>query len=677
MKNFSKYFIVFLILITIVSVSSISATDVSDQIAKDDTRAISTDNGDSRLNDEEIEEVKPEPSANNVPAGTNVPDSSNNVNDINNEEHSTHVNITTDNKTHVNEDAEIGAKIIANNSQPIGGGNATIIISQNDSVIHTETLNLGENDTVTFKWKPVSVGVYSVLIKFNEYIYNGTKWTESNATMNYEVNVGTTTAITSTSSSAIYDPFDIIGTITASNGQALNGSAIITILKGDKFILQTATIVTNGHVIYSWTPKEIGNYTIRMIYNRWVKDDVVYASSTGSQTFEVVANNNLNLTVEDITMYYKDGKKLILKVLTESGLPASNLTVHVKINGKTYNVVTDSNGTGSLALTLNPKTYNVVTSIPNTNITANSTYTVNNWKKSLVSLEPHSLTKYYKTANKFTVTLKHNNVLIPNEKISVKIGKTTYNTKTNSKGVASLTINLAPRTYTAKTMINIAGITKSKNAKITVKKWQKRYAKLTVKKIVKEYRDATKFQAKLTYKGDAIAGERVKLLINKKVYTAKTNNKGIAYFRLYQKVGSYKGVASAKVTGVPLKASATVKIEPAKVTLTRSNPISWSGSIINGTIILIPNYKQGSTIYLEFTHNKKPMVYKTVTVCVDKDKDVKHMKKSDVKVSNKKGRVYISTKGLKLGSHQLYVTFYSGDSNYYSLKWGVQINLQK
>lgn len=441
--------------------------------------------------------------------------------------------------------------------------------------------------------------------------------------------------------------------------------------------MQIATLVTNGHVVYSWTPKEIGNYSIRMIYNRWVKDDVVYASSVGNQSFEVIANNNLNLTVEDITMYYKEGKKLILKVLTENGLPAGNLTVHVKINGKTYNVVTNSNGTGSLALTLNPKTYNVETSIPNTNITANSTYTVKNWKKSLVSLEPHSLTKYYKTADKFTVTLKHNNVLIPNEKIAVKIGKTTYNIKTNSKGVASLSINLAPRTYTAKATVNTAGITKSKNAKITVKKWQKRYAKLTVKRIVKEYRDATKFQAKLTYKGDAIAGENVKLTINKKVYTAKTNNKGIAYFRLYQKVGKYKGVASAKVTGVPLSASTTVTVEPAKVTLTRSDPISWSGSIINGTIILIPNYKQGSTIYLEFTHNKKPMVYKTVTVCVDKDKDVKHMKKSDVKVSNKKGRVYISTKGLKLGNHMLYVTFYSGDANYYSLKWGVQINLQK
>ncbi len=677
MKNFSKYFIVFLILITIVSVSSISATDVSDHYANDDTRAISTDNGDSRVNDVEIEEVESELPDNNVPAGTNIPDSSNNINDINDEEHSTSVNITTGNSSHVNEDTEIGAKIIANNSQPIGGGNATIIISQNDSVIHTETLNLGENDTVKFNWMPDTAGVYSVLIKFNEFINNGTKWTESNATMNYEVNVGTTTNITSTNSSAIYDSFDIIGSVTASDGQLLNGSVIINILKGDKVILDTNATLDNGQVLYKWIPKEIGNFTIKMIFNRYVKDDIVYESSEATQNFEVIANNNLNLTVEDISMYYKDGKKLILNVLTENGLPVSNLTVHVKINGKTYNVVTNHNGTGSLALTLNPKTYHVVSSIPGTNITTNSTYTVNNWKKSLVSLEPHSLTKYYKTANKFTVTLKHNNVLIPNEKITVKIGKSTYNIKTNSKGVASLTINLAPRTYSARTMINIAGITKSKNAKITVKKWQKRYAKLTVKKIVKEYRDATKFQAKLTYKGDVIAGERVKLLINKKVYTAKTNNKGIAYFRLYQKVGKYKAVASAKVTGVPLKASTTVKIEPAKVTLTRSNPVSWSGSIINGTIILIPNYKQGSTIYLEFTHNKKPMVYKTVTVCVDKDKDVKHMKKSDVKISSKKGRVYIKTKGLKIGSHHLYVTYYSGDNNYYSLKWALEFNIQK
>ncbi|WP_295721979.1 hypothetical protein [uncultured Methanobrevibacter sp.] len=675
MKKFSKYCIFLLILITIVSISSISATDISDYSSNDNTHAISTDSGDSSVNDVKNEESKPELADSSVSSGRDIPVSSNNLNEENDEEHSTSVNITTGNSSHLNEETEIGAKIIANNSQPIGGGTATITISKNGTDMHTETVNLDENDTVKFKWTPTSAGVYDVLIKFNEYINNGTKWMESNATNSYEVNVGTTTQITSVNSSAVYDPFDIIGDITASDGQLLNGSALITILKGDKNILQTDVIVKDGHIVYNWIPKEIGNYSIRLVYNRWVKDDIVYASSVANQSFEVIRNNNLKLTVNNVKMYYKDGTKLILKVLTQDGHAVNNLTVHVKINGKTYNVVTDGKGIGHLAITLNPNTYNVVTSIPDTHITAKSTFTVNNWKKSLVSLEPKSLTKYYKTANKFTITLKHNNVLIPNEIITVKIGKTTYRTKTNSKGVASLAVNLAPKTYTARTSINIAGITKSKNAKIVIKKWQKRYAKLTVKKLVKEYQDANKLQAKLTYKGEAIAGERVKLLFNKKVYIAKTNNKGIAYFRLFQKVGKYRAKVSANVTGVSLSAATTVTIEPAKVTLTRSDPVSWSGSIINGTIILIPNYKKGSTIYLTFSHNKKPMVFKTVTLCVDKDKDVKQMKKSEVKVTNKKGRVYLSTKGLKIGSHKLYVTFYSGDPNFYSLKWGVDFNL--
>ncbi len=673
MKNFSKYFLIFLFLITIVSISSISATDVSDDYAQD-SQTVGSVSGESITNVENDIVGDPDPAS---PASPD-PAASGNENPTNDEvkELSTNVTITSDNSSVVDTEKEINAKVVASDNKSIEGGNATIIIKKGDDQIYSDTIDLDENGTARFKWTPTETGIFNVLINFNQLVVGNTTWNASNATMDIIARIGTSTAITSGSSSVVFNSTNITAIVAANNGQSLNGTAVLKITKGNVVFLEKTINVTGNNMEYTWTPTETGNYTIAIVYNQYKIDDVEYTSSSGQKKFEVLVNNNLNLTVDNVVMYYKDGTKLVVSVKTEDGRVINNLTVQVKINNKTYNLVTNTNGKASLALTLSPKSYEVVSTIPNTTVKTNSKVTVNNWKKSLTSLVPKKLTKAYKSANKFSVTLKHNNVVASGEKLTVKVGKKTYYIKTNAKGVASLAFNLKPGTYTAKVSMDTAGVKMTKSAKVKVTKWQKRYATLTVKKVVKEYQDATKLQAKLTYKGDAIAGEQVKLLIKNRIYKAKTNSKGIASFRLNQIVGSYRAVSSAKVAGVSLARASTVKINPARVTLTRSDPVSWSGSFINGTIVLYPNYKKGSNIYLTFSHNNKPMVFKTVTVCIDKDKTQKQLKSSDIKVTNKKGKVSISTKKLKLGRHMFYVTYYSGDKNYYSLKWSVDFNLQ-
>ena len=65
----------------------------------------------------------------------------------------------------------------------------------------------------------------------------------------------------------------------------------------------------------------------------------------------------------------------------------------------------------------------------------------------LASLKGNSLTKYYGTSNKYSAIFWKDNAVLANTKVSLKINGKTYYVKTNSKGVATLDINLLPGKY--------------------------------------------------------------------------------------------------------------------------------------------------------------------------------------------------------------------------------------
>lgn len=63
-----------------------------------------------------------------------------------------------------------------------------------------------------------------------------------------------------------------------------------------------------------------------------------------------------------------------------------------------------------------------------------------------------------------------NNIPAAGQIITIKTSKYTWNVKTNEEGIASLGIHFKPGTWNVKVSINIAGVSKTKNAKIVVKK---------------------------------------------------------------------------------------------------------------------------------------------------------------------------------------------------------------
>lgn len=150
------------------------------------------------------------------------------------------------------------------------------------------------------------------------------------------------------------------------------------------------------------------------------------------------------------------------------------------------------------------------------------------------------------------------------KKVQIKLNGITYSRTTNSQGVVSLQINLKKSgTYSASVLFDGGDEFKStsKAVKVTVKKQKPTLAiqtkTLKLKSKTKIIRVAFKSQFK-----KPISKASVKITINKKTYTAKTNSKGIASFKVSLKTKkTYKVTAKFLGNGYYNKVSKTAAIK--------------------------------------------------------------------------------------------------------------------
>ena len=161
-------------------------------------------------------------------------------------------------------------------------------------------------------------------------------------------------------------------------------------------------------------------------------------------------------------------------------------------------------------------------------------------------LTAYNVNMVYNGGKSLVVTLKdENGNVLAGQTISIKLNGNTYTRTTNSKGQASLALSLVPKTYTA--TINFAGKDKytksSTTAKIVV---TKATPKLTAaKKTFKVKTKTKKYTVTLkTNKGKVMKNTKVTLKVKGKTYTAKTNSKGKATFKITKltKKGTFKAV---------------------------------------------------------------------------------------------------------------------------------------
>ena len=151
----------------------------------------------------------------------------------------------------------------------------------------------------------------------------------------------------------------------------------------------------------------------------------------------------------------------------------------------------------------------------------------------------------YNVAKKLVVTLKDaNGKILANKKVTIKVGTISKTLKTNTYGKVAVAIGkLVPKTYTAS--IKFAGDSNYKASSFSVKVVvNKAKPKITAKKKTFKVTAKTKKVTAIlkNNKGKVLKKVKLTLKIGKKIYSAKTNSKGVATFKVkLTKKGKYTG----------------------------------------------------------------------------------------------------------------------------------------
>ena len=151
------------------------------------------------------------------------------------------------------------------------------------------------------------------------------------------------------------------------------------------------------------------------------------------------------------------------------------------------------------------------------------------------------ITKYYKGNAKYTATFVDlNGVPLVNTNVKIIVNGVTYNVKTNSKGVASLDINLKPGTYKVKATNPVNGYSLTTTVKVL--------STIEASDISKVVSDGRKFTAKFFKKnGKPLAKKVIRFKINGRTYKVRTDANGVASLSLTSLTkGTYKIISYNK-----------------------------------------------------------------------------------------------------------------------------------
>ena len=334
-------------------------------------------------------------------------------------------------------------------------------------------------------------------------------------------------------------------------GSIVNSNFEIIINK-TKLLAEDLVMYSNGDVEYSVVLKDIYNNPIvnRQVF--FIVGGKQYIGITNWDGRATIKINSLNLGEYAIKISYYgdenyfdiygvhklkikssiisssiDGNKFETVLLNKNGVPLTNTRVNVKVGGNKYSAVTNSYGKLSLRLknVKSNKNYKVSLSNPSTGESLNKNIKVN------TITQNKDLSMYYRDGSVFKVRVKSEGSYKSGEIVKFVVGGKVFYGETNSKGYASLKINLKPKKYVITAKYN--GVEVSN--KITVKKV------LFTKNLSKKKSKKTNFAATLKQGKKPLSKKKITFKVNGKTFVSKTNSKGIAKVTLKNlKVGKYK-----------------------------------------------------------------------------------------------------------------------------------------
>lgn len=183
-----------------------------------------------------------------------------------------------------------------------------------------------------------------------------------------------------------------------------------------------------------------------------INDDAVLQNSTDSGVDDEAVEEIHNATFSKVSKSnYLIGDSLEVKLLDDNGAGLANKSVYFTVNEDVFKASTDDNGTAKYLLNFKKGTYTVGFTFNETGYNP-----ISGSKKILLLSKPTSTIKGSNMKacagikKTFKVTLKADGIALSGRKVVFTLNKKTYTKKTNSKGVASLTIYLAKGKYTIK-----------------------------------------------------------------------------------------------------------------------------------------------------------------------------------------------------------------------------------
>ena len=141
------------------------------------------------------------------------------------------------------------------------------------------------------------------------------------------------------------------------------------------------------------------------------------------------------ITASDVSVIYTATGKFTVRVYDSDGKPSNGVIVTFLIDNKSYKTVsTDASGVASVAISKTPGTFKVTAKASDLSVTKKFTV------KHVVSLKSVKVKRSAKNLVIQATLAKVNGKYLKNKKVTFKFNGKSYSAKTNSKGVAKITI---------------------------------------------------------------------------------------------------------------------------------------------------------------------------------------------------------------------------------------------
>ncbi|MDL2271174.1 hypothetical protein LJC03_05150, partial [Methanobrevibacter sp. OttesenSCG-928-I08] len=323
-----------------------------------------------------------------------------------------------------------------------------------------------------------------------------------------------------------YKNINLTAVLTDDMGNIIIGPNVTFTINNE--IFTSNNTLEDGTYYFDYTPKNLGTFIVSGDTN------------LENLTIKTGLLNVLGLWLEadDIVMYYKNGTQYVVNLISYNGSNVSNKTIYITVNGKTYEKITNENGTAFLNINLNPGSYTITAHYNET-----SNLTISTSLEVLSTIKSNDLVKYYRNDSQYTVTiLDKEGKPLSKSNITFSVNGVIYTKTTNENGTATLNINLNPGGYII-TVKDENGLEVSNSIRVL--------PTLLADNLFKYYGDPKPYETiVLDGHGNRLANQTVSININGIIYNKTSDNFGIAKLDINLNPGSY--IATSTYNGYSL-----------------------------------------------------------------------------------------------------------------------------